>query len=93
MLQDKKQQKKGYDVATCCLKFIITLKNIFYCSFTKFTIYFFLSDQLEINQVEKSHLQLLQGDRRLVGQGGNHRTGAGEGLPHVMVVPADGPGR
>ena len=50
-------------------------------------------DQLEINQVEKSHLQLLHGDRRLVRQGEDHRTGAGEGLPHVMVVPADGPGR
>ena len=27
------------------------------------------SGQLVINQVEKSHLQLLHGDRRLVGQG------------------------
>ena len=38
----KQQQKKAFDVATCCFKFIITL-NFFYCSFTiLLNTYFFL---------------------------------------------------
>ena len=42
----KQQQKKAFDVATCCFKFIITL-IFFYCSFTILLKYIFFSPFLD----------------------------------------------